>query len=322
MNWLRNLPISRKFAFAFGIVCLGCTLLGIHNFLTLRSIASLNADVSSNALPSLIALSEARSGVKTRFGARTLTFFFCQSGRAARSTHLAARQKGIETYRAAIKTYEPEIGYPGERELYQKFLDSFAKYLDISDKVNGFLSSGKPGDALDLCLADSTLDLVKTSLDTLEEDAKLNADYATRESNQVTSSASRSTFITTGVDLFLLVFCAIVGFLLTRLIAPPLQAATAALERLAEKDLTVSVEELGHDEIGRLCTALNTSVTSIRGVMTSFAQGADTLIGHHGDQRTLHPERWQRAHAIQQDQPDRRCRARDDGHHRRDQPQR
>jgi methyl-accepting chemotaxis protein len=64
---------------------------------------------------------------------------------------------------------------------------------------------------------------------------------------------------------------------LTRLIAPPLRAATAALERLAEKDLTVRVEELGSDEIGRLSVALNTSVASIRGVMQSFAQGAETL---------------------------------------------
>ena len=44
-------------------------------------------------------------------------------------------------------------------------------------------------------------------------------------------------------------FCATVGFLLTRLIALPLQAATSALERIAEKDLTASVEEVGHDAV-------------------------------------------------------------------------
>ena len=73
--------------------------------------------------------------------------------------------------------------------------------------------------------------------------------------------------------------CALIGITLTRSIGPPLQAVTAALERLAEKDLTVSVEEFGHDEIGCLSIALNSSVVSIRGVLHSFAQGAETLSG-------------------------------------------
>ena len=111
----------------------------------------------------------------------------------------------------------------------------------------------------------------------MSEAVKLNAGYATKESSQVTSAASGTSFITGGVDLFLLLFCATVGVLLTRLIAYPLQAATSALERVAQKDLTTTVEEAGNDEIGRLSAALNVSVSTIRGVMLSFAQGADTL---------------------------------------------
>jgi methyl-accepting chemotaxis protein len=275
MTWLRNLPIARKFAFAFGIVCLGITLLGIYSFISLRSFASLNADVSNNSLPSLITLSDARASVN-ELRRQDLDLLLCQSTECS-SRHSALRQKAIETYRAAINSYESQIHYPGERELYRKFSDSVAKYIEISDKVIGLLASGKSGEALDLSLANPTVEIVTASLDALNEDVKLNADYATRESTQVTVSASRTTFITAGVDLFLIVFCAIVGVLLTRLIAPPLQAATSALERIAQKDLTASVDEAGHDEIGRLCTALNTSVGAIRSVMSSVSQAADTL---------------------------------------------
>ncbi len=275
MNWLRNLPISRKFAFAFGIVCLGCTCLGIYSFITLRSFASLNADVSNNSLPSLITLSDARASVN-ELRRQDLNLLLCQSTDCS-SRHSGLRQKAIDSYRASIKNYEARISYPGEKELYEKFSGSMSKYLDISDKVAGLLSSGKPGDALDLSLANSTVDIVSSSLDLMNEDVKLNADYATREVDQVAASASRTTFITTGVDLFLLVFCATVGILLTRLIAPPLQAATSALESVAQKDLTASVEQAGLDEIGRLSIALNSSVDSIRAVMSSFAKAADTL---------------------------------------------
>ena len=63
----------------------------------------------------------------------------------------------------------------------------------------------------------------------------------------------------------------------TRQIAPPLQAVTAALERVAQKDLTVSVDVAGCDETGRLSASLNTSVASMRGVLQSVAQDAETL---------------------------------------------
>ena len=39
MQWLRNLPVSRKFIFAFGIVCALCIVLGTYAFITFRGIA-------------------------------------------------------------------------------------------------------------------------------------------------------------------------------------------------------------------------------------------------------------------------------------------
>jgi methyl-accepting chemotaxis protein len=64
---------------------------------------------------------------------------------------------------------------------------------------------------------------------------------------------------------------------LTRLIVPPLVAATRALEQVAEKDFTVSVDAHGEDEIGRLSAALNTTVAVMRGVLQSVAQDANML---------------------------------------------
>jgi len=68
-----------------------------------------------------------------------------------------------------------------------------------------------------------------------------------------------------------------VGVFLTHLVVPPILAATTALERVAEKDLTVSVETVREDEIGRLSGALNASVAAMRAVVQSVAQGAGTL---------------------------------------------
>jgi methyl-accepting chemotaxis protein len=56
-----------------------------------------------------------------------------------------------------------------------------------------------------------------------------------------------------------------------------LRAATTALEQVAAKDLTVTVEAFGTDEIGRMCTALNSCVAAMRLVLGTVAQGAENL---------------------------------------------
>ena len=80
-----------------------------------------------------------------------------------------------------------------------------------------------------------------------------------------------------GIMGLVTVLCFCVGLFLTRLIVPPILAATAALEKVAEKDLTVSVEVVSEDEVGRLSTFLNISVAAMRTVLQSIAQGVGTL---------------------------------------------
>jgi methyl-accepting chemotaxis protein len=275
MAWLKNLPISRKFTFAFGIVCGLCILLGAYSFITFHGIAVRSADVSENAFPSEIYLAEAR-GAMNVVRRSDLDLLLCQTP-ACMASHSTERQKAIETYQAAVKSYEPTIIYPAEREMFQKFSRLFAQYMEASNKGVGLLAAGKTGDALDLLAADSLAGVMNSALNLATQDLDLNAKEGMGSAEGATKTSNRATWINAGVTFFIVLLCALTGFLLTRLIAPPLQAATAALERVAEKDLTVSVDESGSDEIGRLSTALNTCVASMRAVIESVAQGAETL---------------------------------------------
>jgi len=79
------------------------------------------------------------------------------------------------------------------------------------------------------------------------------------------------------LTLVLLILCATVGVGLTREIAPRLNTLKIAVEAMATKDLTASVRVTGSDEIGQLGEAFNTSVDSMREIVRSVAQGAQTL---------------------------------------------
>ena len=45
MSVIRNIPIARKFTFAFGLVCAFCIGLGAYTFSTLRDISFKNSSV-------------------------------------------------------------------------------------------------------------------------------------------------------------------------------------------------------------------------------------------------------------------------------------
>jgi methyl-accepting chemotaxis protein len=275
MTWLRNLPIARKFTVAFGIVCGLCIVLGLYTFFVLRHIGSNSEDLSGNSFPSVVAISGARSAVN---GLRRedLDLLLCQTA-GCTNTHTAKRDEDLAAARAAIKIYEPMISYPGEKDLYEKFMAEFKAYSETSDRVTAMLQAGKTGDALDLSFSDDTVAQFTAAIDTMNADFALNAKHGSEESQQMTALASRTVWFAGSITVAIVGLCALIGMLLTRLIAPPLMAVTSALERVAEKDLTVSVDEIGSDEIGRLSIALNSSVSSIRAVLQSVARGADTL---------------------------------------------
>jgi methyl-accepting chemotaxis protein len=275
MDWIKNLPVSRKFIYAFGTVCTLCIILGAFTFVTFRSIATRSADVSDNAVQALIALngvSESASAVRRE----DLELLLCQTA-ACSSDHGAKRQTAVDNYRSSLKAYAPIISYPGEKEVYQRFSNACSQYLEASNKVNALLAAGKTGDALDLLTSDATMASLTTALKGISDDVALNAKFGSEDAKGVTDSSQRGSWIDAGFSLVIVLLCAGIGMVLTRMIAPPLLAATAALERVADKDLTVSVDELGTDEIGRLSAALNTSVASMRSVLVAVAQGAETL---------------------------------------------
>lgn len=275
MNWLMNLPISRKFNLTFGIICASFVLLGIYTFATFRGIAVKSEDVSASAFPASMALSHAR-GAADGVRREDLESLLCQTAECT-ARHDALRQNEIANYERVIKEYESGMSNPAERELCSKFTGAFSQYLRASDTTHALMASGKSGDALDLISSPATTSQFDLALAALNDDLALNARHGSGESVAVTQASERATWINTGVILALIAICGGIGALLTKLIAPPLTEATAALERVAQKDLSVSVDVSRSDEIGRLVAALNTSVISMRSVLHSVAQGAETL---------------------------------------------
>jgi methyl-accepting chemotaxis protein len=274
MQWLRNLPVSRKFTAAFGIVCGLCIVLGAFTFITFRGIAAKSENVSGNQLPALVQIGDIRNGINAE-RREDLELMLCQTP-ACTASHGARRQKAIADYQSALRAMDPLI-LSQERDSYIKFTASIKQYQDASDRSIGLLNAGKVGDALDLLSSDAVNSSLEQALGAAEFGVQLHAKAGMESSEAVSSASKRATSINMGATILIVLLCALTGGLLTREIAPRLGRLMAALEHFAAKDLTVSVRVSGTDEIGRLGEAFNTSVASMRAVLQSVAHGADTL---------------------------------------------
>jgi methyl-accepting chemotaxis protein len=139
------------------------------------------------------------------------------------------------------------------------------------------MQENKTGEALALLLSDSLRVNLETALKATEDDFNLNVKYGKEESKAVASDSVHATWVSSGVTVLIVALCAIVGALLTKVIAPRLARVLVALEGLAAKDLTVYVQSTGSDEIGRVADAFDAGVAAVREVLLSVAKGAETL---------------------------------------------
>ncbi len=270
-----SLPIARKFVLAFGAVCVLSAFGGLAGVLGLRLLNSQSMELANQVLPSSISLADLRV-VASDIRRADFALLLCTSDDCT-SLFSKARQTGLEQFEVNSKTYNALIDKDEARARFQTFVQRFQEYAVLSQRASVELKAGKTDLAFNTMMADSTIKTFDDAIHILDEETSANKADGNRVAKRSQSIGGISQFGILGVNVVIIGLCALVGLALTRLIANPLREATAALEQVAAKDLTVSLKARGNDEIGRMFTALNTSVASMRSVLGTVAKGAENL---------------------------------------------
>jgi methyl-accepting chemotaxis protein len=272
---IADISVSRKFGLTFGIVCL---LSALQCAIAMFGFSKLNgaiSEINNNTLPSVQLVGEIRTAI-LQVRRTDMALLLCDDAECVTRAS-ANRENAYQKYRTTIGQYEPLISSPEERALFDALRQRFAEYEPISMQAREAAIAGRTEEARKSLLVGSTAAIVNDVQKFADKDVELNARNG-REVGDKTSQTGRVLAYTIlGFGLGTFILSGIIGMVLTRMIAPPLRAATLALERMAAKDLTVSVESRGNDEIGRMSDALNTSVEAMRTVLRSVSQGAENL---------------------------------------------
>jgi methyl-accepting chemotaxis protein len=275
MSALQDIPVGRKFYYAFGLVCLLCIGLGAYTFFTFRSVSVQAENVSGDDFPSVIYIAQARTAADALRRA-DLAVLLCATPSCAAHFN-TTRQQALQDYKTGVEAYEPYVSDAHERAFYEKFSTAYAQYVEISNKAMADIQAGKTGDAMDSLMSESTIALVESIMSISADDMSVNTEEGVAAAKYVVTASRRSMWINLSITLVIVAFCALIGLALGRIIAPRVVMTTAALERMAAKDLSADVEVIGADEIGRMGQAFNTCLDSMRSVLRSVAKSAETL---------------------------------------------
>ncbi len=289
MHWLRNLPVSRKFLYAFGIVCGLCILLGAFTYFTFRGIAQKNAVVSENHLPSLIYIGDVRNGVNEE-RREDLELMLCVTP-ACSAAHLAKRQKAIAQYQQALNAMAPLI-VPEEREQYQTFIASIKAYQDKSDRGVALLAAGKTGDALDLLSSDTLMASLAEALTAAESEFLVHAKMGMEQAASVTGDSKRALWIGSGATLLIVLLCALIGKVLTRRDCAAIGSPDGRPGGFGGQGSNSARpgERNRRDRPPGRCIQRQRGLDARRAGLCRPGRG-DSLDGHHRDERPLGPGR-------------------------------
>ncbi|HEY1809034.1 MAG TPA: methyl-accepting chemotaxis protein [Acidobacteriaceae bacterium] len=278
MTGLRNLRLSRKFAVAFGILCLLCLLQGVAALIGLFRIDRLTRDLTEHSLVAAEAMTEMRGQMQT-IRRVELASLLCHDD-VCEQRYPAMRATALDQYQAARQSFESVVTDPAELGAFHALVDEFGVYLDKSAGiVNSFASAHEQDHG---ALATQEQDLLGNFNHALDKAVALTAIYnreCVDDGKRVDRANQVLRWLGGSIMVFVTLLCVAIGLVLTRLIAPPLVAAAAALEQVAQKNLAVSVEARSSDEVGRLSQALNRTVGSMREVLSAVGNTADGLSG-------------------------------------------
>ena len=123
-----------------------------------------------------------------------------------------------------------------------------------------------------LITSGSTVEIFNETQAATNADLNINVKQGMDSARSATSSSTRATWINLIVMLIIIALCAVIGLILNREIVPRIESLKIAVEAMAAKDLTASVQVTGTDEMGRMGEAFNTSMATVREVLVSVAQ--------------------------------------------------
>ncbi|MCJ2024061.1 methyl-accepting chemotaxis protein [Methylobacterium sp. J-067] len=251
-----NLSIRACLTIAFSFLALICVGQGALSIVKLSGIRHSVAKVSTNWLPSVVAVTNIRA-TASEVRIKQLRFLANSDNTEQRTDNRRQLTDALAALTTARKTYEPLISSDEERGLYDAFVAAWDRYEAVGREAMRLADAGHTNEGLGLIGRPDNINLYNDVRQTLSRDVALNERGARAESDAAMTAAGEAmiaVYIAIALALTAAAAAAMFGFLR---VSRPIQLMTGRMTELATGDAGVEVPFLRRgDEIGSMAAAV------------------------------------------------------------------
>lgn len=278
MSFIANLSISKRLIGAFTIILslmLGIVLVSWYQ---LNVVGSFLSNTSGNLLPSVKAvgvMKESLSNVR-RNELRTLLV----NSVSERNSVLEQIDTGAKQFELESTEYVKLYSNDDEKRIHEKAIAAYRGYLEEVRKLRAIVTESRGGvlpEAATQAALGEAFTRYKATMDALDELASFNLKLAEQDRVAGSAAIERTTILLSLSALIAAILSVTMGWLLTRSIVKPINAAVDAADQIAKGDLKTSFAANSRDEVGRLMEALQAMVGSLRAVIADVKSASDQI---------------------------------------------
>ena len=272
---LRKLDLAPRSAFCFGFFCVLIIALG---GIALMQASSLNASekfVETNVVPSISLLGQIdREFVSIRGSNARLRNPIEPADRKVQS--LEDVRKSRANLQALLSELQTLIVTPMGKQNFAELTQTYGSYQQVQDQYLALITSDKLEEAVKF-----SSETMKQSADAVESDIKtmieLNNNKAKKAGEDATHTYNQAKLTVGGFILVSTLMAIVLALMYTRSITHPLGRSLAIAERIAENDLSETIDVQGHDEVARLMQALKAMQQGLRNTLTLISDSSNQL---------------------------------------------
>ena len=274
VKWLDNVTIRKKLVTGFVTIGLLLLMMGVVGYINVKQVnnnAKEMADVNFVELQALTGVSYSITENKSNIYMLTMEENRSRMNEINENISLMGN---ITT--DSIAMYEELPLDEEERKEFEEFKERVLTYQKARDEVVKAVESGDYEKAVTLIQTDysETMSSVSSMLNGLIDNSITSTHSLKEESQDVYISAKNTIILLTIIGTILTVFITLSISLNIRL---RLAKVTTFAEKFGDGDLTEQLPFESKDEIGRLASALNKSVHSMRELVSEIAEGTQEM---------------------------------------------
>jgi methyl-accepting chemotaxis protein len=274
MKWFYDLKIAKKLMLSFSVILVLLSALGGFSLIQLDKVNDVSSALATNWLPSIRTLANIKLTL-SRTRSFELQYITATTPERATDAKNAATKMLAELAKQQ-KLYETQISEEEEKKVYPTVEREIQTFIEEHAKIFALLGEGKKEEALQLLNGTST-SAYRKAIGLLEQLVTVNENGAI-ESNQLASTTYANAKLMIGSFLVMSIALALsLAAWLARIVSRPLTEALDIAQRVADGDLTASIDSHSKDETGQLMLALKAMNDNLQRIVGEVRTSTDSI---------------------------------------------